>query len=51
MKPENRTTHLMLMLPVSMVDEIKKYKEDHRIQTNHEAVRRLIREGLQQLQD
>ncbi len=47
MKLKDRTTHLMLMLPESMVENIKDYKEDNRIRTNHEAVRALIKRGLE----
>lgn len=51
MRLKNRTTHLMLMLPVSLVDEIEKYKEDHRIRTKHEAVRALINKGLKKSEE
>lgn len=51
MRLKDRTTHLMLMLPVGMVEEIEEYKEDHRIRTNHEAVRALIKKGLEDSQD
>lgn len=34
------------MLPVDMVQDIEDYKEDNRIQTNHQAIRALIQKGL-----
>lgn len=46
MKLKNRTTHLMVMLPVEMVQDIEDYKEDNRIRTNHKAIRALIQKGL-----
>lgn len=51
MKLKDRSTHLMLMLPVSMVEEIAAYQEDNRIRTNHEAVRELIKKGLENTPD
>lgn len=51
MKLKDRTTHLMLMLPVGMVQEIKDFQEDNRIRTNHEAVRMLIKKGLVETQE
>lgn len=34
-----------------MVQEIDDYQEDNRIRTNHEAVRALIKKGLEDSQD
>lgn len=47
MNLKDRTTHLMVMLPVDMVKEIEVYKEEHRIRTTHKAIRTLISKGLE----
>lgn len=51
MRLKNRTTHLMVMLPVDMVNEIENYQEDNRIRTKHKAIRMLIKKGLEDSQD
>ena len=45
---KDRTTHLMVMFPVDMVEEIEEYKHDNRIRTRSEAIRKLIKIGLEE---
>ncbi|MBU5467898.1 hypothetical protein KQI49_13795 [Virgibacillus sp. MSJ-26] len=45
---KNRTTHLMVMFPVDMVEEIEAYKFNNRIKTTSEAIRTLIKIGLEE---
>jgi len=47
MSIKDRTTHLMVMLPVNLLDEIESYKDENRIRTKHETVRKLITKGLE----
>lgn len=48
MSIKDRTTHLMVMLPVELVQEIETYQEENRIRTTHTTVRTLIKKGLEQ---
>lgn len=48
MSIKDRTTHLMVMLPVQLVQEIESYQDENRIRTTHETVRILIKKGLEQ---
>lgn len=48
MSIKDRTTHLMLMLPVALVEEVETYQEENRIRTTHETIRTLIKKGLEQ---
>jgi len=47
MSIKDRTTHLMVMFPVDMVEEIEEYKFNNRIRSRSEAIRTLIKLGLQ----
>jgi len=51
MSIKNRTTHLMVMFPVDMVEEIEAYKYDNRIKSTSEAIRTLIKIGLEETED
>lgn len=46
MSVKNRTTHLMVMLPVELVQEIESYQNSNRIRGTNETVRTLIKKGL-----
>ena len=41
----------MVMFPVDMVEEIEAYKFDNRIKTTSEAIRTLIKIGLEDAED
>lgn len=47
MSIKDRTTHLMVMLPVNLVDEIETYKDENRIRSKNETIRTLILKGLE----
>lgn len=46
MSIKDRTTHLMVMLPVDLVKEIEDYKDENRIRGKNETIRTLIKKGL-----
>ena len=46
MSIKDRTTHLMLMLPENLLDEIESYKDENRIRSKNETIRTLILKGL-----
>jgi len=48
---KDRTTHLLVMFPVGMVEEIEEYKSKNRIRTRSEAIRTLIKIGLEDSQE
>jgi len=48
MSIKNRTTHAFVMLPSNMIEEIKEYKDKNRIRTRNEAIRVLIKKGLEE---
>lgn len=48
MSIKDRTSHLMVMLPVQMIEEIDEYQEENRLRTRHETIRTLIKMGLEQ---
>lgn len=48
MSIKDRTTHLMVMLPVQLVEEIEAYQDENRIRTKHKTIRTLIKKGLEQ---
>ncbi len=48
---KDRTTHLMVMFPVDLVKKIEEYKSDNRIRTRSEAIRILIKIGLEDSQE
>lgn len=51
MSIKDRTTHAFVMLPGDMIKQIKEYKDDKRIRTRNEAIRILIKKGLEESQD
>lgn len=48
MSIKDRTSHLMVMLPVQMIEEIDEYQQENRLRTRHETIRALIKIGLEQ---
>lgn len=48
---KNRTTSMFVMLPEDLLEKIKEFKEDNRIRTRNEAIRTLIRKGLEDSQE
>lgn len=48
MSIKNRTSHLMLMLPADLIEEIEAYKEENRIRSKNETIRTLIQKGLKE---
>lgn len=47
MSIKDRTTSAFVMLPADMIEQIKNYKDDQRIRTRNEAIRTLIKKGLE----
>lgn len=47
MSIKDRTSHLMVMLPVKMIEEIDEYQQENRLRTRHETIRTLIKIGLE----
>lgn len=47
MSIKDRTTSAFVMLPTQLIEEIKKYKDKQRIRTRNEAIRKLIKIGLE----
>ena len=47
MSIKDRTTHLMVILPVELDQEIKKYQDTHNIRGKNETIRALIKKGLE----
>lgn len=47
MSIKDRTTHLMVILPVELDQEIKKYQDVHNIRGKNETIRALIKKGLE----
>lgn len=48
MSIKDRTTHLMVMLPVKLLEEIETYQDENRIRSKHKTIRTLIKKGLEQ---
>lgn len=46
MSIKDRTSHLMVMLPAQMIEDIDEYQEEKRLRTRHETIRELIQLGL-----
>lgn len=46
MATKNRTTNLMVMMPVDTLEEIESFQYDNRIKTRSKAIRKLIQIGL-----
>ncbi len=46
MSIKDRTTHLMVMLPIDLLEEIEEYRDENRIRGKHETIRTLIKKGL-----
>jgi len=51
MSIKNRTTQALVMLPTDMIEQIKDYKDDNRMRTRNEAIRILIKKGLEDSQE
>lgn len=51
MSRENRTSHLMVMFPADMVEEIDQYREDNRIRSRNKTIRALVKKGLETPQE
>jgi len=51
MPTKNRTISAFVMFPNDLVEEIKAYQEENKIQSNNEAIRTLIKKGLKDSQE
>lgn len=47
MSIKDRTTSAFVLLPAQLIEEIKDYKDEQRIRTRNEAIRKLIKLGLE----
>lgn len=47
MSIKDRNTHIMVMLPVDLDQQIDKYQETHNIRGKNETIRALIKKGLE----
>lgn len=44
---KHRSTSALVMLPNDLVEQIKQYKTNHKIRTRYDAIRALIKKGLE----